>query len=59
MQLLRDLADDNRTVLIATHDDAIARQADVVMEMRDGQIVNSPDSPIHPSPVPGDAPAIL
>jgi putative ABC transport system ATP-binding protein len=40
VQLLRDLANDNRTVLIATHDDAIARQADVVLEMRDGQIVN-------------------
>jgi ABC-type lipoprotein export system ATPase subunit len=39
VQLLRDLANDNRTVLIATHDDSIARQADVVMEMRDGQMV--------------------
>ena len=38
VQLLRGLADDNRTVLIATHDDSIARQADVVMEMRDGRI---------------------
>jgi putative ABC transport system ATP-binding protein len=40
VQLLRDLADENRTVLIATHDDAIARQADVVFEMRDGQMVS-------------------
>jgi len=40
VQLLRGLTDDNRTVLIATHDDAIARQADVVLEMRDGQMVN-------------------
>jgi ABC-type lipoprotein export system ATPase subunit len=39
VQLLRTLADENRTVLIATHDDSIARQADVVMEMRDGQLV--------------------
>ncbi len=37
--LLRDLARENRTVLIATHDDSIARQADVVMEMRDGRLV--------------------
>jgi putative ABC transport system ATP-binding protein len=40
VKLLRDLANDNRTVLIATHDDAIARQADVVFEMRDGCIVS-------------------
>ena len=39
VQLLRDLANDQRTVLIATHDDSIARQADIVMEMRDGQMV--------------------
>lgn len=39
VQLLRDLANDQRTVLIATHDDSIARQADIVMEMRDGQLI--------------------
>jgi len=39
VELLRGLANDNRTVLIATHDDSISRQADVVMEMRDGRMV--------------------
>ena len=41
VQLLRDLANDNRTVLIATHDDAIARRADVVFEMRDGKMTTA------------------
>jgi ABC-type lipoprotein export system ATPase subunit len=41
VQLLRDLANDNRTVLIATHDDAIARRADVVFEMRDGKMATA------------------
>jgi ABC-type lipoprotein export system ATPase subunit len=40
VQLLRDLANQHRTVLIATHDDAIARLADVVLEMGDGHMVN-------------------
>jgi ABC-type lipoprotein export system ATPase subunit len=41
IQLLRDLANENRTVLIATHDDAIARQADIVFEMQDGHMVST------------------
>lgn len=39
--LLRSLRAENRTVLIATHDEAIAGTADLVMEMSDGQIVAS------------------
>ncbi|HSP55124.1 MAG TPA: ABC transporter ATP-binding protein [Dehalococcoidia bacterium] len=38
VQLLRSLADENRTVVIATHDDSIAGIADVVIGMRDGRI---------------------
>jgi putative ABC transport system ATP-binding protein len=41
VQLLRSLAAENRTVLIATHDDSIARQADEVMDMRDGRFVGA------------------
>jgi ABC-type lipoprotein export system ATPase subunit len=41
VDLLRSLAADNRTVLIATHDDSIARQADEVMDMRDGRFVGA------------------
>ncbi len=37
--LLRSLASDDRTVLIATHDNSIARQADLVITMRDGNLV--------------------
>ncbi len=37
--LLRSLASDDRTVLIATHDNSIARQADLVVTMRDGKLV--------------------
>jgi ABC-type lipoprotein export system ATPase subunit len=39
VQLLRTMATENRTVLIATHDDSIARQADDVIDMRDGKLV--------------------
>jgi putative ABC transport system ATP-binding protein len=41
VQLLRSLRDEHRTVLIATHDDTIAREADVVIEMRDGKLVQN------------------
>lgn len=37
--LLRSLRDDNRTVIIATHDEAIAAKADLILEMRDGRLV--------------------
>jgi len=39
VQLLQSLRDEKRTVLIATHDDAIAKEADFVMEMRDGRLI--------------------
>ena len=39
IKILRSLRDEGRTVLIATHDDAIANEADVILEMRDGQLV--------------------
>jgi len=41
ISLLRSLRDEDRTVLIATHDDAIAKEADVVLEMRDGRFVTN------------------
>src|SRR2546426_2448754 len=37
--LLHSLRDDNRTIVVATHDDAIAREADLVIEMRDGHFL--------------------
>jgi ABC-type lipoprotein export system ATPase subunit len=39
VDLLRDLCRDGRTVIVATHDTTIARQADVVLEMEDGKLV--------------------
>ncbi len=39
IKILRSLRDEGRTVLIATHDDAIANEADVILEMRDGHLV--------------------
>jgi len=39
VRLLRSLASGDRTVLIATHDTAIAQQADLVITMRDGKLV--------------------
>jgi ABC-type lipoprotein export system ATPase subunit len=37
----RSLRDYDRTVLIATHDEAIANEADVILEMRDCQLVGA------------------
>ncbi len=43
VELLRTLRSENRTVIIATHDDAIAAKADLILEMRDGRLVGNPD----------------
>jgi putative ABC transport system ATP-binding protein len=37
--LLRGLAEGDRTVVIATHDNAVAQQADTVISMRDGKLL--------------------
>lgn len=43
VQILRQLAHtDGCTVIIVTHDPAVAEQADVVLQMRDGEWVNNP-----------------
>lgn len=39
VELLRSLRDANRTVIIATHDEAIAAKANLILEMRDGRLV--------------------
>jgi ABC-type lipoprotein export system ATPase subunit len=41
IDLLKELVDENRTVIVATHDDAIAAKAGVVIEMLDGKITNN------------------
>jgi len=38
INLLRKLADEQRTVVIATHDNSIAQKADVVISMSDGKL---------------------
>ncbi len=43
VELLRTLRTENRTVIIATHDDAIAAKADIMLEMRDGRLVGDTD----------------
>ena len=41
VEILRQLAhENNRCVIIVTHDPAVAEAADVVLEMKDGKIVN-------------------
>ena len=39
VDLLRSLRDANRTVIIATNDEAIAAKADIILEMRDGLLI--------------------
>ncbi len=40
MQILRDLHGEGRTVILITHDNEIAEQADRVIKIRDGRIVS-------------------
>ncbi len=39
VELLQSLRTEKRTVLIATHDEAIAAKADLILEMRDGRLI--------------------
>jgi putative ABC transport system ATP-binding protein len=41
VELLQSLRDEDRTVIIATHDNAIAARADLVIEMSDGRITGT------------------
>ncbi|MGH2551518.1 MAG: ATP-binding cassette domain-containing protein, partial [Thermomicrobiales bacterium] len=41
IDLLKEIADENRTVIVATHDDAIAAKAGMVIEMLDGKITGN------------------
>ncbi len=41
VELLHSLRAGNRTVMIATHDEAIAAKADLILEMRDGRLVSA------------------
>ncbi len=40
VELLHSLRIEDRTVVIATHDEAIAAKADIILEMRDGRLVD-------------------
>lgn len=40
MQILRELHGEGRTVILITHDNEIAEQADRVIKIRDGKIVS-------------------
>ena len=44
VELLQSLRTEKRTVLIATHDEAIAAKADLILEMRDGRLIESAGS---------------
>lgn len=41
VDLLHSLRTEDRTVMIATHDDAIAAKADLILEMRDGRLIGA------------------
>lgn len=40
LQILRELHSEGRTVILITHDNEIAEQADRVIKIRDGKIVS-------------------
>jgi putative ABC transport system ATP-binding protein len=41
LEALRDVATEGRTVILVTHDISLASMADVRLEMRDGQLINT------------------
>jgi putative ABC transport system ATP-binding protein len=41
LQALRDVASEGRTVILVTHDTGLSSLADVILEMRDGQLINT------------------
>ncbi len=52
MRLLEDLHDEGRTILLVTHDDAIAAYASREILLRDGAIAwdrSRPSKPLHPA----------
>lgn len=52
MRLLEDLHGEGRTILLVTHDDAIAAYASREIVLRDGTIIsdrNEPNTPLHPA----------
>ena len=52
MRLLEDLHDEGRTILLVTHDDAIAAYASREILLRDGAIASDrsgPSKPLHPA----------
>jgi putative ABC transport system ATP-binding protein len=52
VDLLRDLSNEGRTVMIATHDAAISEAAQIILEMEDGRIVGQTSSmPVWPRPL--------
>ncbi|MDJ0701388.1 MAG: ABC transporter ATP-binding protein [Woeseiaceae bacterium] len=50
MQILKDLNDDGKTILIVTHEAEIAAQTKRVIHMRDGKIVDDHSDPDHVQP---------
>lgn len=51
--LLKNLAREGHTVIIITHDPALAEQADRVVEFRDGQVINDRRT-VEEAPAPGN-----
>ncbi len=57
VELLRSCADDGQTIVMVTHDANLARHADRLLSMEDGQILNGPASEANPeicSPTAGE-----
>jgi ABC-type antimicrobial peptide transport system, ATPase component len=48
MQILRELHSEGRTVILITHDNEIAEQADRVIKIRDGKIVSDTKQAVMP-----------
>ena len=53
MALLEDLHKEGRTILLVTHDDAVARYASRELSLRDGTIASGPNDPAKPLPAIG------
>ncbi|MPM55505.1 hypothetical protein SDC9_102302 [bioreactor metagenome] len=49
--ILRQLHEEGTTVILITHDNAIAAQADRIVRMMDGKIIDDSAGGINPTPM--------
>jgi putative ABC transport system ATP-binding protein len=55
VELLIELNHAGKTIVLVTHEEALARAAARIVHVRDGRVVESPPSPLQPSSIQGES----